>query len=66
MANMNERLDRLAAWFRENGDREDVVSGNVWPDDPEMTDLEHDLLASLNFAIGTAEGTIVDCRRRWS
>ena len=33
--------------------------------DAPLTDLEHELLGSLYFALGKAEGTIIDCRRRW-
>jgi hypothetical protein len=32
--------------------------------DRPLTDLEHDLLRSLNFAAGRADGTIIDCTRR--
>jgi hypothetical protein len=30
-----------------------------------LTDLEHDLLRSLNFAMGHAEGRIIGLRGRW-
>jgi len=34
-------------------------------EDAPLTPLEHDLMRSVNFALGRAEGRIVDCRRRW-
>lgn len=47
-------------------EREDVASGNVWPDEigQPLTPLEHDLLRSLNFAFGMASGRIVDMTGR--